>query len=110
MTSEQTGLVYDSRGNLRNVVRPTPAAPIEYVIDGLNRRIGKKVGGALVQGFLYDGARIVAEVDGTGSVVSRFVYATSGHSPDLMFRGGSLRDKEGGTSTRAQYECCPCAR
>ena len=26
---------------------------ITYIIDGQNRRIGKKVNGALVEGFLY---------------------------------------------------------
>jgi RHS repeat-associated protein len=78
---------YDARGNLRRVTRPSPLTGIDYVIDGQNRRIGKKVGGALVQGFLYDSARIVAELDAAGAVVSRFVYATDGHSPDVMFKG-----------------------
>jgi RHS repeat-associated protein len=59
------------------------------VIDGLNRRVGKKLGGALSQGFLYAGSRIIAELDGAGAGVSRFVYATGGHSPDVMLRGGT---------------------
>jgi RHS repeat-associated protein len=43
-----------------------------------------------VQGFLYDGAgRIVAELDGQGAVVSRFVYATRGHVPDYLLRAGA---------------------
>ena len=71
-----------------DMTRPVPQPSIEYVIDGQNRRVGKRVSGALVQGGLYDGARVVAELDGAGAVVSRFVYATSGHSPDLMIRGG----------------------
>ncbi|MCL2725421.1 MAG: polymorphic toxin type 34 domain-containing protein, partial [Polyangiaceae bacterium] len=84
----QTGYSYDAQGNLRSVMRPVPMASIEYVIDGLNRRIGKKVGGALAQGFLYDGSRLVAELDAAGAEVSRFVYATGGNSPDLMVKGG----------------------
>ncbi|MCL2779433.1 MAG: hypothetical protein FWD73_15675, partial [Polyangiaceae bacterium] len=84
----QTGYVYDAQGNLRSVTRPVPATPIDYVIDGLNRRIGKKVGGALAQGFLYDGSSITAELDAAGAEVSRFVYATGGNSPDLMIKGG----------------------
>jgi uncharacterized protein RhaS with RHS repeats len=88
VTSAETRYVYDASGNLRSVVRPVPELPIEYVIDGANRRIGKKIHGELVQGFLYDGSRIVAELDSAGAVVSRFVYVTSGHSPDLMMKGG----------------------
>ena len=49
---------------------------MEYILDALNRRIGKKVDGVLVQGFLYqDGLKPVAELDGANQVVSRFVYA-----------------------------------
>ena len=67
---------YDELGNLLSVELPDGDS-IEYVIDGLNRRIGKKVNGALVQGLLYkDSLNPVAELDGAGNVVSRFVYAS----------------------------------
>jgi RHS repeat-associated protein len=79
---------YDAFGNLRSVTRPG-ANTITYVIDGLNRRVGKKLGGALSQGFLYAGSRIIAELDGAGAVVSRFAYATGEQSPDVMVRGGT---------------------
>ena len=84
----ETLFSYDAHGNLRSVAPPSPLAPITYVIDGLNRRIGKKVSGTLVQGFLYDGSRLVAELDGGGNVLSRFVYATGSHSPDFMIKAG----------------------
>ncbi len=58
--------------------------PITYVIDGQNRGVGKKVSAALVQGFLYDGARVVAELGSTGAEVARFVYATGSHSPERL--------------------------
>jgi YD repeat-containing protein len=62
---------------------------IEYIIDGQNRRIGNKVGGALVQGFLYESQlRPVVELDGSGTVVSRFVYATGVNVPNYMVKGG----------------------
>ena len=32
-------------------------------------------------GFLYDGAKIIAELDGAGALVSRFVDATGSHTP-----------------------------
>ena len=63
---------------------------IEYLLDGQERRIGKKVNGTLVQGFLYqDGLRPIAELDGTGNVVSRFVYASRVNVPAYMVKGGA---------------------
>lgn len=41
-----------------------------------------------MQGFVYDGARIVAELDSTGAVLTRFIYAIGGHSPDFMLKNG----------------------
>jgi RHS repeat-associated protein len=59
------------------------------VIDGQNRRIGKKVNGVLTQGFLYqDQLNPVAELDGSGNVVARFVYATGINVPDYVVKGG----------------------
>jgi RHS repeat-associated protein len=55
----------------------------------LGRRVGKKRSGNLERGWLYDGQlRIVAELDRTGAVASRFIYGTLSHSPDVMVRGG----------------------
>ncbi len=79
---------YDVLGNLRQVTLPGGGV-IEYVTDGKNRRIGKKVNGTLVQGFLYqDQLKPVAELDGAGNIVSRFVYATRVNVPDYMVKGG----------------------
>ncbi len=62
---------------------------IDYLIDGRNRRVGKKVNGTLVQGFLYnDLLSPIAELDGTGQVVSRFVYGSRPHMPDYLVKGG----------------------
>jgi RHS repeat-associated protein len=59
------------------------------VIDGQNRRIGKKVNGVLTQAFLYSSPlRPAAELDGSGAVVSRFVYGTRINVPDYMVKGG----------------------
>ncbi|MBI4804167.1 MAG: RHS repeat-associated core domain-containing protein [Desulfovibrio sp.] len=85
---EVTLYSYDELGNLREATLPN-GDHLEYVIDGLNRRIGKKVNGTLVQGFLYgDQLDPIAEVDGTGNVVSRFGYGTVGHSADTIVKGG----------------------
>jgi RHS repeat-associated protein len=88
--SALTTYEYDALGNLRRV--ELPGGPeIEYVIDGRNRRIGKKVDGDLVQGFLYgDQLRIVAELNPDGSVKSRFVYGERMNVPELMIQGSDV--------------------
>jgi RHS repeat-associated protein len=86
--SQVTAYDYDTLGNLRGVTQPDGKS-ISYVIDGRNRRIGKKVNGALVQGFLYqDGLKPIAELGGAGTVVARFVYGTRPNVPEYMIRGG----------------------
>lgn len=83
-----TSYQYDALGNLLNVTFPGGGA-IDYLVDGMNRRIGKKVNGNLIQGFLYQGSlRPIAELDGSNTVVSRFVYATHVNVPDYMIKGG----------------------
>jgi RHS repeat-associated protein len=79
---------YDELGNLVAVTLPN-GTPVEYLIDGRNRRIGKKVDTVLTQGFLYkDRLNPVAELDGSGAIVARFVYATKKNIPNYMVRGG----------------------
>jgi len=79
---------YDVIGNLRGVKLPSGTA-ITYVIDGRNRRIGKRVGGTLVQGFLYqDQLKPLAELDGGGNVVARFIYGTCPNVPEYMIKNG----------------------
>lgn len=85
--TETTNFSYDVLGNLRQVILPN-ATTIEYVIDGQDRRIGKKVNGNLQQGFLYgDQLNPIAELDEQNNLVSRFVYATQGNVPDYMIKG-----------------------
>ncbi|WP_169247104.1 RHS repeat-associated core domain-containing protein [Candidatus Competibacter phosphatis] len=86
---QTTAYQYDVLGNLRRITLPS-GTEIEYLIDGANRRIGKKVNGTLVQGFLYqDGLKPVAELDGNGQIVGRFVYATGVNVPDYLIKGGA---------------------
>ncbi len=86
---QSTTYDYDLFGNLTAATLST-GTQIEYVVDGQNRRIGKKVNGSLTQGFLYSGQlRPVAEMDGTGTPVSRFVYGTKVNVPEYMIKGGT---------------------
>jgi RHS repeat-associated protein len=80
---------YDALGNLLSV--SIPAGPqISYLVDGANRRVGKRVNGALTKQWLYrDALHPVAELDGNGNLVARFVYATGKNVPDIVVRGCS---------------------
>ena len=85
---DTTQYTYDLLGSLLQVGHPNGTA-IQYLVDARNRRIGKKVNGALVQGFLFQGQLApVAELDGTGQVVSRFIYGTRPNVPEYMLKGG----------------------
>jgi RHS repeat-associated protein len=86
--SGTTTYSYDVLGNLISVILPS-GTTIEYLVDGRNRRIGKKVNGTLERSWLYkDGLNPVAELDGTGAVVSRFIYTTRLNVPDFIIKGG----------------------
>lgn len=79
---------YDVLGNLTQVILPD-GTQIDYIIDGQNRRVGKKVNGTLAQGFLYqDQLNPIVELDGSNNIVSRFVYGTKANVPDYMIKSG----------------------
>jgi RHS repeat-associated protein len=89
LSGQTTQYSYDVLGNLTHVTLPD-ATQIDYVIDGQDRRIGKKVNGTLVQGFLYQNKLApVAELDGANNLVSRFVYGSRRNVPDYMIKGGA---------------------
>ncbi len=80
---------YDVLGNLRQAALADDTV-VDYVIDGQNRRIGKKVNGVLTQGLLYkDQLNPTAELDGSNNIVSRFVYGTKANVPDYMVKGAN---------------------
>jgi YD repeat-containing protein len=69
---------YDLSSNLRSAqATGSTTATIDYVIDGMNHRIGKAVtsgSGTIQDGLLYDEQRrVVAELDGSNNVLSTFV-------------------------------------
>jgi RHS repeat-associated protein len=88
-TGQITTYTYDAFGNLISVVLPNNTE-VDFVIDGKNRRVGKRVNGILVKGFLYENELSpVAELDGNGNIVSRFVYGTKSNVPDYMIKNGN---------------------
>jgi RHS repeat-associated protein len=86
--AQTTTYGYDAFGSLRHVTL-ADGRMLDYVIDGRGRRVGKRINGVLVQGFLYrDDLSPIAELDGAGALVSRFVYASERNVPDYLERGG----------------------
>src|SRR5712691_240503 len=86
---QTTTYVHDALGNLLATTLPD-GTRVEYVVDGQQRRVGKKVNGTLVQGFLYkDALRPVAELDGSGAVVARFIYGAKANVPGYMEKNGA---------------------
>ncbi|HEV8635606.1 MAG TPA: PKD domain-containing protein [Chloroflexota bacterium] len=80
---------YDGLSTLTGVTLPD-GRQIDYPLDGQGRRVGKMIDGSLVQGFLYqDLLRPIAELDSSGAVRSRFVYADQGNVPAYMIRDGN---------------------
>jgi RHS repeat-associated protein len=88
VNGQTTSYVYDTLGNLVTVTQPNGDV-ISYTIDGRGRRVGKSINGVRVRGWLYaDQLRPIAELDGDGNVVSRFVYGTKVNVPEYMIREG----------------------
>ncbi len=83
-----TRYVHDGMGALLSVELPDSTA-ITYEYDGRQRRVGKRRGAAVVSRFVYDSqVRVVAEVDASGAVLTRYVYSSQSSSPDYFVRGG----------------------
>jgi RHS repeat-associated protein len=85
-----THYALDEIGNLLSVTLPDGTV-LDYLIDGMNRRIGKKRDGVIVDRWVYSDQRhIAAELDPDGNVTSRFVYATRSNTPDLVIKGDAV--------------------
>ena len=83
-----THYTYDLQGNLIRVEMQGELI-VDYVIDGKNRRVGKKVNGQLVQGFLYGNQlNPIAELDENNNIKSRFIYGAKINVPDYMLKNG----------------------
>lgn len=81
-----TTYTHDALGSLLAVELPDGRV-IDYLVDGQGRRVAKEVDGVIARAWLYrDNLNPIAELDGAGNVVSRFVYASRGNVPDYMIR------------------------
>jgi RHS repeat-associated protein len=86
--SGTTTYAYDVFGNLKSLTL-SDGRTINYLVDGYNRRIAKKVDDTMVKGFLYGGGiSPIAELDGNNSLLTLFFYTGGSHVPNLMLKGG----------------------
>ncbi|MDC6679005.1 hypothetical protein OEZ78_26425, partial [Leclercia adecarboxylata] len=79
---------YDNLGNILQV-RNSKGSTVDYTVDGMDRRIVKKVSGVFADGYIYqDFLRPAAQLNANGSVRALFVYGTRFNSPDIIIKGG----------------------
>ena len=87
-TGEEWIFGYDAMGNLVSAGLPNGDL-VEYLVDGMGRRVGKMKNGVLLKQWIYrDALKPVAELDGSGALVSQFAYASRSNVPDYVLRGG----------------------
>tara|TARA_B110001454_G_scaffold219057_1_gene249563 strand:+ start:3855 stop:5351 length:1497 start_codon:yes stop_codon:yes gene_type:complete len=85
--NQTASYVYDTLGNLTQV-KLENGTLINYDIDGLNRRVSRKINGVVVRRYLWEQSRLVAELNADGSLKRRYVYATKSHAPDYYIEAG----------------------
>jgi RHS repeat-associated protein len=84
-------LSYDDLGNLKNATlsNKDESYSVDYVMDGLGRRVARRVNGEFDRAWLYqDALRPIAEIDSDGTF-SQFIYTDAAESaPDFILRAG----------------------
>ncbi len=83
---------YEYDGSLRLTAVSLPSGRrVSYLLDADGRRVARAIDGVVERRFVYgSGFKLAAEVDGTGSATSRFVYGTRANVPDYMVKDGTV--------------------
>jgi RHS repeat-associated protein len=88
--SDSTRYFYDALGSLVRAHLPHGDV-IDYVVDGQNRRVVKRINGRTAHVLLYENQlHPIAELDSLGNVTSRFTYATKGNVPEYIVKAGKI--------------------
>ena len=91
---DSTKYFYDNFGNLTEVVLDDGTI-IDYIVDGQNRRIAKKVNGQITKRWLYSRKESgtgkyqlnpVAELDSANNVTARYVYGNKANVPEYIVK------------------------
>jgi RHS repeat-associated protein len=96
---------YDGRGNLQSdggrtftydvenrLLSVSGATPLTLSYDPLGR-LSQTTSGTAVTQFLYDGDRLSAEYDGTGTMLRRYVHGSGTDVPLVWYEGSTLTDR-----------------
>jgi RHS repeat-associated protein len=93
-TGKVTEYVWDYRNRLAGVLFKDAGGvvtkTIEYLYDVNDRRIGKKIDGAVSERYVYDGSDIALVFDGAGSQTHRYLYGTGIDQVLADERGGAV--------------------
>jgi RHS repeat-associated protein len=89
-SGQTTTYTWDMRSALASAALPD-GRTLDCVLDGLGRRIGKKINGVLQRGWLYDAKdRPVAELSGSSVITKQFVYTDGSFTPSFLMAGTNL--------------------
>ncbi len=84
---QTTTYAWDLRGSLASAALPD-GRTVDYVLDAMGRRIGKKINGVLQCGWLYDSRdRPVAQLSSNSVVTNCFVYTDLSATPSFSLAG-----------------------
>jgi RHS repeat-associated protein len=79
-TGKVTEYVWDYRNRLTSVLFKDAGGvvtkTIDYIYDGNNQRIGKRIDGAVTERYVIDRNQIAVVFDGAGSQTHRYLYGT----------------------------------
>jgi RHS repeat-associated protein len=86
-TSTTVTYTYDVFGNLKTAIL-SPTKTVSYEYDASNRRVARLVNGVVKERYLYlTQTQIAAVFDGSGNVLSTFVYGEK-QTPEYMVKAG----------------------
>lgn len=93
-TGKITEYVWDYRNRLTSVLFKdslgTVTKTIQYTYDVNDRRIGKKIDGAVAERYVYDGSDIALVFDGAGNQTHRYLHGTGVDTVLADERGGAV--------------------
>jgi RHS repeat-associated protein len=79
-----TTYTYDVFGNLLSAALPG-GNTVSYLVDGENRRLARELNGMTTSEYLYKNAlNVVAQLDGSGNLVTRYVFGSKPNVPDYL--------------------------